>query len=173
MKLYEINDAIETLLSSLTVDAETGELPVSADEIIEQLDALSLEKQKVLEYLAKKVLNIRADMEAITNEIERLEDRRDDCKGQIDSIMRVLDRECKGETTDLGVATVKYRASETTDIDDEETAVRYLLDHNYLNAVRVTQPKYCVDKAEAKKLIGSGVAVPGVTINKKNNCSLK
>ena len=172
MKLYEINDAIETLLNALTVDAETGEIPVSADEIIERLDALSMEKQKVLEYLAKKVLNIRADMDAITKEIDRLEDRRDDCKIHIDSIMRVLDRECHGEKTDLGVATVTYRSSEVTEIPDEDAAVKWLMDSDYQDLVRI-QRKVSVDKTGVKKLIASGVAVPGVTVTKKQNCSLK
>ena len=172
MKLYEINDAIETLLNALTVDAETGEVPVSADEIIEQLDALSMERTKVLEYLAKKVLNIRADMYAISHEIERLEERRDDCKIHIDSIMRVLDRECHGEKTDLGVATVQYRSSEVTEVPDEDAAVKWLMDSDYQDLVRI-QRKVSVDKTGVKKLIASGVAVPGVVVTKRQNCSLK
>lgn len=172
MKLYDINQEIESLLNALTVDADTGEIPVSADEIIERLDALSMEKQKVLEYLAKKVLNIRADMDAISAEIKRLEDRRDDCRIHIDSIMRVLDRECHGEKTDLGVATVTYRSSEVTEIPDEDAAVKWLMDSDYQDLVRI-QRKVSVDKTGVKKLIASGVAVPGVTVTKKQNCSLK
>ena len=50
---------------------------------------------------------------------------------------------------------------------------KYLIDNNYLDAVRVTPAVYHVEKAEAKRLIRSGVEVPGVTVSRTNRCSLK
>ena len=173
MKLYEINEAIDALLDALTVDPNTGEAPADIDDIVSRLDELTMKKQNVLEYLAKKVLNLRAEMSALEIEIDRLEDRRDSLKINIDSIMRVLDRECKGEKTDLGVATVKYTKSQETVVDDETVAVRFLMDGNYEDTVKVTEPQYKVIKANVKKLINSGVKVPGCHVEDKSNCSLK
>ncbi len=173
MKLYEINDAIETLLGALTVDPETGEVPADVDDVIAQLDALSIERTAVLEYLAKEVLNLRADQAAVKAEEARLKERRERLARRETAILGVLDRECAGQKTDLGVATVSYRTSEGTVIVDEDAAVRYLLDGGYLDAVRVTPAEYHVEKAEVKKLARSGVDIPGVTVTKRVNCSLK
>ena len=105
MKLYEINEAIARLMEQLTVDEETGELAEDTDGILEQLHALELDRRSVLEYLAKLVLNIRAEKAALKAEEQRLKSRRDALDYKEDQIMRVLDRECAGERTSLGVAT--------------------------------------------------------------------
>ena len=174
MKLYEINEAMDALLDSLTVDPETGEVPVDADEIIAQIDELSMERQNVLEYLAKKVLNLRADGEAVKAELERLKERKESIDRHIKSIMNVLDRECGGEKTDLGVATISYRKSEVTEVQDEVETVQYLLSFpEFKDAVTVTEPKYSVNKPELKKLLKAGKEIPGCTIVSKNNCTLK
>ena len=58
MKLYEVNQAIEGIFE-LLVDPETGEL-LPDECLLEQLSALQLEKSRILEYLAKLVLNTKA-----------------------------------------------------------------------------------------------------------------
>ena len=173
MKLYEINEAMETLLSALTVDPETGEVPVEADEIINKLDELSMEKQSVLEFLAKTVLNVRSDVDSIDAEIKRLNGRKDALKKREQSLMNVLDRECDGQKTDLGVATLSYRSSEATEIADEKTAIEYLQSHGYKDAVTVTDPVFKLDKIKVKTLIKGGVDIPGCSVIRKNNVSLK
>lgn len=175
MKLYEINDAIETLLSALTVDPETGEIPVDADEIVDRLDELSMERQNVLEYLAKTIINLRADQDAIKAEEKRLKDRRDAMAKREQAIMNVLDRECKGEKTDLGVATVSYRKSETVDFDPDRNNVAHIVLWLAQNSLFdcYKNPDPVLDKTALKKLIKSGTEVPGVTISVHDNCSLK
>jgi len=171
MKLYEINSAIDTLLSALTIDPETGEAPADIEEIADQLDALAMEKKNVLEYLAKKILNLRSDIDSLKTEIDRLEDRKAHTQKQIDSIMKVLDRECDGEKTDLGVATLSYRKSETLDIDDVHDTVYWLMKQEHYDCVKSVDP--VILKPELKKLVKSGVEVPGVAITQHSNCSLK
>ena len=63
MKLYEVNQAIEGIFE-LLVDPETGEL-LPDENLLEQLDALQLERSRILEYLAKLVLNTRSQMTAL------------------------------------------------------------------------------------------------------------
>lgn len=171
MKLYEINEAVETLLAALMVDPETGEVPADADEVIEQLDALAMEKRAVLEYLAKVVLNLRADQAAVKAEEARLKERRERMERREASVMAILDRECAGEKTDLGVATVSYRASEATEITSEADARTWLMSEGYDDCLKYAEP--AINKAALKKLIKSGVSVPGACVTVHNNCSLK
>ena len=67
MKLYEIHAAILSLLDQLEPDPETGELPDSTDAVLERIDALQMEKHSILEYLAKLVLNLRAEISAASS----------------------------------------------------------------------------------------------------------
>ena len=171
MKLYEINDSIENLLAALTVDPETGEIPADVDDVIEQLDTLTMERFAVLEYLAKEVLNLRADQAAVKAEESRLKERRERMARREASIMNVLDRECAGQKTDLGVATVSYRTSEATEITSEADARTWLLAEGHDECLKFTEPT--IDKTALKTLIKSGVRVPGAEVTKRVNCSLK
>ena len=76
MKLYEINAEIQRLADLLEVDEETGEVLCDIDAVYKEIDALQLEKKSVLEYLAKLVLNIRAESSAVKAEEQRLKERR-------------------------------------------------------------------------------------------------
>ena len=66
MKLYEVNQAIEGIFE-LLVDPETGEL-LPDENLLAQLDALQMERSRILEYLAKLVLNTRSQMSALKEE---------------------------------------------------------------------------------------------------------
>lgn len=85
--------------------------------------------------------------------------------------MKVLDRECAGEKTDLGVATFSYRKTSHVDVADAAKAVRWLKRNKYTDCFRLKDPE--VSKTEVKKLIGSGVKVPGCTVVEDYSCSLK
>lgn len=71
MKLYEINEEISHLMEHLQPDAETGEVSDNTDEIMEQLDALGMERQSVLEWFANEILNIRAEVEMVKADQEQ------------------------------------------------------------------------------------------------------
>ena len=109
MKLYEIHAEIQRLADQIDFDPETGEILMDADAIFEQIDALKMERQSILEYLAKLVLNIRAEAEALKDEDARLKHRRLSLDLKENRLMNVLDRECAGQKTNLGVATFSYR----------------------------------------------------------------
>ena len=76
MTLDEINAEIAMLLQQLEVDPETGEILASSDEIIQQLDELDMERSRILEYLAKVVIETRAETAALKTEEDRLAERR-------------------------------------------------------------------------------------------------
>ena len=85
--------------------------------------------------------------------------------------MQILDRECAGQKTPLGIATFSYRKTSHVEVTDSEKAVRWLKRRKYLDCFRVPAPE--VAKAEVKKLINSGVSVPGCAVVEDYSTSLK
>ena len=170
MKLYEVNEALENLLLLLEPDPETGEITADFDSVIEEINSLQMERSRILEYLAKLVLNCRSDAAAIKAEEDRLKERRQKIERKADRIMEILKRECGGENTDCGVATVRYRNTEKLDVSDSIATVEWLEQNGYDTFIRYKEPE--VSKADVKKLIKSGAEIPGSAIIKEQSCSL-
>ena len=118
MNLYEINSEILRLTDAIGFDEETGEILGNADELYKQIQSLQMERKAILDYLAKLILNIRAEVTSVKTEEQRLKARRDRLTKKEERIMKVLDRECAGEKTDLGVATFSYRQTSRVDVSD-------------------------------------------------------
>ena len=169
MKLYEVNQAIEGIFE-LLVDPETGEL-LPDENLLMQLDALQMERSRILEYLAKLVLNTRSQMTALKEEEKRLKERRAALERKDDRLMAILDRECAGQKTDCGVATICYRKTTRVEVGDDETAVSWLMANGHNNCYKVTAPE--LSKSEIKKLLATGTEVPGVALVQDLSCSLR
>ena len=169
MKLYEVNQAIEGIFE-LLVDPETGEL-LPDENLLMQLDALQMERSRILEYLAKLVLNTRSQMTALKEEEKRLKERRATLERKDDRLMAILDRECAGQKTDCGVATICYRKTTRVEVGDDETAVSWLMANGHNNCYKVPAPE--LSKSEIKKLLTSGTEVPGVALVQDLSCSLR
>ena len=173
MKLYEINDEILALMSMLEPDPETGEetSPEVEEEIIARINTLAMRREDILQYLAKLTLNYRAEAAALKAEETRLKQRRDALDRKEARLIMILDRECGGETTDLGVATLSYRKTSRLEVTDEAKAVAWLKRHKFKEAFRVLAPT--VYKTEVRKLLSAGQKVPGCTVVDDRSCSLK
>ena len=171
MKLYEVDQAIQSLLAQLEPDPETGEIPMEADAILTELNSLQMERSRILEYLAKLVLNTRAEASSLTDEEARLRDRRRSLERKDERLMAILDRECGGTKTDCGVATVSYRRTERVEVADSPTAIQWLRDNSHNDCYRVPEPE--INKAEVKKLLKAGQTVPGTTLVQDVSCSLR
>ncbi|NLV84130.1 MAG: hypothetical protein GXY60_06170 [Spirochaetales bacterium] len=171
MKLYEINVSIAQLVDQLDVDTETGEVGENYDAVMDQIHALDMERTSILQYLAKIVLNIRAEAAMLKAEEQRLKERRDALTRKEDRLMKILDRECAGQKTPLGIATFSYRKTSHVEVADSEKAVKWLKRHKYLDCFRIPAPE--VAKTEVKKLINSGVSVPGCAVVEDYSTSLK
>ena len=170
MKLYEINQAIESIFNGM-VDTETGEILTASEELMEQLAALQMERDRILEYLAKLVLNTRAEAAALKEEENRLKSRRERLEKKESRLMDILDRECAGEKTNLGVATLSYRRTSHVGVADSAKAIRWLKRNKYSDCYRVKDPE--VAKSEVKKLINAGINVPGCSVVEDRSCSLR
>ena len=171
MKLYEINAEILRLTDQIEFDPETGEVLCDIDAIEAEIRALQMEKKSILTWLAKLVLNTRAEAQAIKAEEQRLKARRESLEKKDDRLMYIIDRECAGEKTDLGIAVVSYRKSDPLEITDPKVALKWLTDNGHEDCIRVREPE--VRKAEVKALVKKGTEVPGTVLIQKNNCSLK
>ena len=171
MKLYEINSELIRLLDRLEPDPETGEVPADYEEIISEINSLALRKEEILQYLAKLALNYRAETAALKAEEARLKERRDTLSAKEERLIRILDRECDGVTTDLGIATLSYRRTSRVDVSDEAAAVAWLKEHDYTSAFKIPEPT--VYKAEVKKLLSAGQEIPGCAVVEDRSCSLR
>ena len=171
MKLYEINQQIYELILRLEPDPDTGEIAAETDDIIAELNALEMQRSDVLQYLAKVVLDTRADVSALKAEEKRLHERRAALERRDENLMDILDRECAGEKTDCSVATVCYRKTTKVDIKDNTIAMDWLIKNGYADFIRYAEPE--ISKNEVKKLLSSGSKIPGAVLLQDMSCSLK
>ncbi len=169
MKLYEVNQAIEDIFS-LLVDPETGEV-IPDEALLAQLESLQMERSRILEYLAKLVLNTRSQVAGLKDEEKRLKERRAMLERKDDRLMTILDRECHGEKTDCGVATVCYRKTTKVDVSDDATAISWLMENGHPQCYKVPAPE--ISKSEVKKLLTAGTEVPGVVLVQDYSCNLR
>ena len=134
MKLYEINEEIQRLTDQIGFDEETGELLGDAEDLLRQIDSLQMERKSILEYLAKLVLNLRAEEVALKGEEARLKDRRSRLEKKEGRLLQVLDRECHGEKTDLGIgAYIEYEPLKHNVTPTDNTSLmewRYAIDEH-------------------------------------------
>lgn len=169
MKLYEVNQAIEDIFG-LLVDPETGEV-IPDESLMAQLESLQMERSRILEYLAKLVLNTRSQVSGLKEEEKRLKERRAMLERKDERLMSILDRECHGEKTDCGVATVCYRKTTKVDVSDNATAISWLMENGHPQCYKVPAPE--ISKSEVKKLLTVGTEVPGVALVQDYSCSLR
>lgn len=169
MKLYEVNQAIEDIFG-LLVDPETGEV-IPDESLMAQLESLQMERSRILEYLAKLVLNTRSQVSGLKEEEKRLKERRAMLERKDERLMSILDRKCHGEKTDCGVATVCYRKTTKVDVSDNATAISWLMENGHPQCYKVPAPE--ISKSEVKKLLTAGTEVPGVALVQDYSCSLR
>ena len=171
MKLYEVNQQIEDLIVQLEPDPETGEIPANEDEIIAQINALALKREDILQYLAKLALNTKATVASMKAEEKRLQDRRRRMEQRQDRLIAILDRECGGEKTDLGVATLCYRKTSHVEITDKDAALAWLKKTGHDDCYRIPEPE--ISKLYVGKLLDAGDAVPGAERVASVSCYLR
>lgn len=164
MRLYKINEQMRALFDQL----EDGAAP---DDIIAQIEALDMQRDEVLRWVAKEALNARADADALKAEEQRLKQRREAAEAKRQRLIDVLARECAGQRTDLGVATVCFRASPRVEISDPGQALKWLEDHGRDDAVKYLAPE--ISKTALRDIIKGGEIVPGAQMVSDTSCYLR
>ncbi|MBR1711133.1 MAG: siphovirus Gp157 family protein [Clostridia bacterium] len=171
MKLYEVNQQIETLLDQLEPDPETGEIPANEDEIIAQINALAMKREDILQYLAKLSLDAKATVQAMKAEEKRLHDRRAQMERKQEQLIAILDRECGGQKTDLGVATLCYRKTSHVEVTDKSALLHWLKTEGHDDCYRVPEPE--ISKLNVGRLLDAGVQVEGAERVQSTSCYLR
>ena len=171
MKLYEINAQIEELFEQLEPDPETGEVPSNYDEILNQIHTLAMRREDILEYIAKLALNAKATVQAMKAEEKRLHDRRERMESRQEHLIGILDRECGGQKTELGVATLCYRKSTHIDVLDSKRTIEWLKQTGHSDCYRVPEPE--ISKLQVGKLLDAGEEVPGIERVTNTSCYLR
>ncbi len=172
MKISEIIPKIEELLEQvMPPDPPDDENPAAADDLITRFKDLHLKRDELLESLATLALDTRDDIMNLKTEESRLKARRQHLTGKRERVMSVLDRECGGEKTDLGVATLYYRKTCRTVITDEEAAFEWLKEHGHRECYRIPKPE--ISKAAVSRLLDAGYVIPGAERQNGTTCYLK
>ena len=171
MKLYEVDQKIDELIRMLEPDPETGEIPAKEEEIMAQLEKLAMKREDILKYLAKLTLNIRSNVASLKAEETRLKDRRKVNENKEEHLMSILDRECGGEKTDLGVATLYYRKTRHVEIENEDAVYAWACKNGFPECYRIAKPE--ISKMYVGKLMDAGYKIPGAMWVDGRSCWLK
>lgn len=164
MTLYEINNDIRSILESVTVDEETGELIGEID--FNKINALNVERTAKIENLALFAKELMVEIDAIKAEKERLIERAKVKTNKLESIKNYLSfiLTDNGETRfETPRTLLSFRKSEIVEIDDSKLPKKYMK-----KKIEISP-----DKVGIKKLLKSGVLVKGANLVEKQNLQIK
>lgn len=156
MTLYEINQEIEKL-----IDPETGEL---LD--YEAFEALDVERTEKLENTLLWVKDLIAEAEAIKAEIEKLTERKKAAENKQARLLEFVKIALDGEQFKTPKCEVKYRKSESVEIENEAAFTEWALNgHDEM----LTYKAPTISKTAVKEALKHGTEIPGASLVQKVN----
>lgn len=166
MTLYEIQADIEaTFLAG--VDPETGEID---PEMARKLDDLQLLKDEKIENIACFIKNLEAEASAIEAEEKALKARRERDTRRAEWLRTYLADMLGGQKASSPRFSVSWRKSEAVTIDSEAELIRWAtFDHDEL--LNYKEPT--INKTAVKQALKAGEAIPGASIETRQNMILK
>lgn len=163
MKLYEIEQGLRALIEGTLekiVDMETGEVFT-----VDNLENLQLVKEEKLEGCAVVYKELKAEAEALANEIKALQERKARLVKKQDWLADYMAMALNGEKLKTAKCSISYRKSESV----EFTGTNILeVPEDYL---KYKEPE--LNKTAIKKAIKDGFAVPGCSLVSKVNMQIK
>lgn len=163
MTLYEIEDAILNC-----VDQETGEI-IDA----EALTALQMERGKKLENVAMWVKDLKAEAEAIGNEVKALTARKKAAENKAERLKAWLADALDGEVFKTSRVRVSYTHSTRLNVIDEQSVVNWIETHYQEpeELLRYQLPE--IRKDAVKTVIKDGTEIPGACIEATESVVIK
>lgn len=163
MTLYEIESAILNC-----VDQETGEI-IDA----EALNALQMERDKKIEGVALWVKDLRAEAEAIGNEVKSLNARKKAAENKAERLKQWLGDALAGEIFKSSKVRVSYTHNTKLNVIDEQSVVNYIQTHckEPEQFLRFTLPEIRKDAVKAE--INKGVEIPGACLEPTESVVIK
>ncbi len=160
--LYEIDAAIMAL-----VDPDTGEI---ADW--DAFESLQMEREKKIENVACWYKNLVAEANMLKNEEATLRARREAAERSAERRLAYLRDALCGQSFSTARCAVSFRKSPpSVQLDDEAIALEWAAQNDRHDCIKYTAPT--INKAELKKLIQSGIEVPGVQLVQGISMSIK
>ena len=164
MTLYEIDNAILSC-----TDQETGEI---IDQ--EALDALQMEREKKLEGVALWIKDLRAEADAIANEVKSLTARKKAAENKAERLKAWLAGALEGEILKTSKVRVSYTHNTKLNVIDEQSVVNYIQTHYQEpeQFLKFSLPEIRKDavKAEISK---NGAEIPGCCVEATESVVIK
>ncbi len=166
IQLYEVSKELDALLNQ--ADPETGELP---ENIIEQIDALTIERDTLINQAGLIYKMAELDADKVDEEIKRLQSIKKFYTRKSEVMERLLNKTIRlGEEFKFSNLIIKWRKNppkvETTDLLD-------------LNELQDTNPElikieYSLDKAKVKELAKNNIPLPaGIKVIQEHKLTIK
>lgn len=173
-ELRKINNRITKILSDENnVNEETGEI---SEAVIDQLNALDLRKEEIIEVLALAFHDYRAMAESIKNDPVVLEAKRKlelakQYEAGYNSLKNLLAKVVpEGDKIETENYKISWRKSSVVEVDELECNLEEL----YKKQPELVRAKFEIDKKIIKELSKANKPLPnGVTIEERNNLQLK
>lgn len=163
MNLYAIDRSIENLIAA-SVDEETGELLID----MEELEALSIERDKKIENIALYIKNLKAEAQAIREEERNLAARRKSAENYADRLVKLLSSSLNGEKFSTPRVNISYRTSTALEVNEKF----YSWANQYAPEL-LRQKQAEADKKAITDAIKSGKEIPWAEIVSKINLTIK
>lgn len=161
MTIYDIDREIERILSM--TDEETGELPDSA---FEELEQLQLDRQTKIDNAGCLFLELQAEAKAIADQEAVLAERRRAKQRRADRIKRYLEYATDGEPFASDRVEMKWRRSTKVEIDDALFMQRP--EERFLRQ-RPPEP----DKDAIKRALKAGELICGAALIESKSLTIK
>ena len=162
MTLYEINAELDALISK-SIDPETGELIIDP----EQIDALSMERDKKIENIGCYIKNLKAEAAAIKAEMDNLKARYDAAKNKAERLTNYLKDNLNGEKFQTAKVAISYRNSTAVEIDPDVFFARSANGKYF----RVRDPE--ADKTAIKDALKAGETIEGAALVTNTSLTIK
>jgi hypothetical protein len=160
--LYEINSEMQELLDSVMEYASENDGEIT-EEMSEELDNLSIERNDKIESTACYIKNLKAESDMIKAEEVNLAKRRKVIDNKKERISEWLQANLAGEKFKSARCTVSYRKSASVSITDESA-----IPFEFKEVVEVSK----VDKMALKKALKE-MEVAGCEIVEKQSMTIK
>lgn len=154
MTIYEIDEAILDC-----VDQETGDI---VD--IERLEKLEMKRDKKVSDVACWIKDLKAEAEAIKNEVDKLSARRKADENKIESLKRYLKYALNGTKFKDERCSISYRRSETVKVSKD---AEDKLPEEFIKIERT------VKKSELKDAMKLGFEFEGCQLVEKNDIQVR
>lgn len=171
MKLYEINEGIESILNALE-----GNDDKEVDAVLRQaLSELEMQESEKLDNIASYIKQLNYEAEAIKKEIDGLNTRLKAKKGKVERLENylkyyLLSTGAKKFESSKNKITIAKCPSKVKIINDD-SFVMWCKQHGYNDFIKYSKPD--INKTAVKEALKAGLNLAGVTLEEGQKIRIK